>query len=44
MRTLREVLWIAGLIALGLYISYLSAGWGHPTAVWLWRDILHVYP
>ena len=28
------------IIGCGLVVSRLSAEWGHPSAVWLWRDLL----
>jgi ketopantoate reductase len=41
---MRDVVLIAGVVAIGLYISFTLAEHGHPTSVWLWRDVFRFSP
>lgn len=34
---------LALAVALGLAVSYGAAYLGHPTSVWMWRDMLGLY-
>lgn len=41
---MRAFLLLAAAVALSLGMSYAMATFGHPTALWLWRDMLGFHP
>lgn len=41
---MRDAVLLAGLFAVALFLSFVAAEYGHPTSVWLWRDMLHFSP